>query len=197
MLHHMTTAAQTDVTRLLADWGRGDKNALERLTPLVYAELRRIAARQLRREEPGHTLQPTALVNEAFVRLCGGSPVQWQDRAHFYSVCATVMRHVLTDHARAQLRGKRGAGAEHVPLEEAETVARVAEIDHVALDDALRALETFDPQKGRIVELRYFAGLGIEETAAVLSISPMTVRREWTRAKAWLYRELTEAVVRH
>lgn len=193
----MTGGTQTDVTRLLADWGRGDKNALERLTPLVYEELRRIAARQLRREEPGHTLQPTALVNEAFVRLCGGSPVQWQDRAHFYSVCATVMRHVLTDHARAQLRGKRGAGVVHMPLEEAETVAQAAEVDHVALDDALRALETIDPQKGRIVELRYFAGLGIEETAAVLNISSMTVRREWMRAKAWLFRELSEKAVRH
>jgi RNA polymerase sigma factor (TIGR02999 family) len=195
------STTQTDVTRLLADWGRGDRSALDRLTPLVYAELRRIAARQLRREEPGHTLQPTALVNEAFVRLCGGSPMQWQDRAHFYSVCATVMRHILTDHARAQLRDKRGAGAVHVPLDEAETIVRDGEVDHVALDDALRALEAVDPQKGRIVELRYFAGLGIEETAAVLEISPMTVRREWTRAKAWLYRELSGAsgltAVRH
>lgn len=184
---------QTDVTRLLADWGRGDASALEELTPLVYAELRRIAARQLRHEEPGHTLQPTALVNEAFIRLCGGSPMQWQDRAHFYSVCATVMRHILTDHARAQLRNKRGAGAVHVPLEEAATVVSNADVDHAALDDALRSLETIDPQKGRIVELRYFAGLGIEETAAVLNVSPMTVRREWTRAKAWLYRELSGA----
>ena len=181
-----------DITRLLADWARGDRAALERLTPLVYAELRRIAARQLRREDDGHTLQPTALVNEAFLRLCGGQPPSWQDRAHFYAVCATVMRHILTDHARAQLRAKRGAGAVHVPLDAAETVVQQGDLDHARLDDALRALEAIDPRKGRIVELRYFAGLGIEETAQVLAISPMTVRREWTRAKAWLYRELAE-----
>jgi RNA polymerase sigma-70 factor (ECF subfamily) len=159
----------------------------------VYAELRRIAARQMRAESPDHTLQPTALVNEAFVRLCGGTPASWQDRAHFYAVCAQVMRHILTDHARAQLRAKRGAGAVHVPLEDAQTVAvQQPDVDHAALDDALRALEAVDPRKGRIVELRYFAGLGIEETAQVLNISAMTVRREWMRAKAWLYRELAE-----
>jgi RNA polymerase sigma factor (TIGR02999 family) len=182
-----------EITRLLADWGRGDRNALEQLTPLVYAELRRIAARQLRREEQGHTLQPTALVNEAFVRLCGGAPSSWQDRAHFYGVCAQVMRHILTDHARAQLRDKRGAGAVHLPLDAAAaTVAQESPVDHVALDDALRALEAVDPRKARIVELRYFTGLSIEETAEVVDTSAMTVRREWTRAKAWLYRELSE-----
>jgi RNA polymerase sigma-70 factor, ECF subfamily len=182
-----------EITHLLADWGRGDRGALEQLTPLVYAELRRIAARQLRREEQGHTLQPTALVNEVFVRLCGGAPSSWQDRAHFYVVCAQVMRHILTDHARAQLREKRGAGAEHVPLDAAaKTLVQQPPVDHIALDDALRALESVDPRKARIVELRYFAGLGIEETAEVVGISAMTVRREWTRAKAWIYRELTE-----
>lgn len=143
----------------------------------------------MRAESPDHTLQPTALVHEAFVRLCGGTPSSWQDRAHFYAVCAQVMRHILTDHARAQLREKRGAGAVHVPLED---VVLQAPVDHAALDDALRALEAVDPRKGRIVELRYFAGLGIEETAEVLHISAMTVRREWMRAKAWLYRELAE-----
>jgi RNA polymerase sigma factor (TIGR02999 family) len=180
-----------EITRLLAEWGHGDRNALEQLTPLVYAELRRIAARQMRREDEGHTLQPTALVNEAFVRLCGGAAPSWQDRAHFYGVCAQVMRHILTDHARAQLREKRGAGAVHVPLDAAaETVVQQPPIDHVALDDALRALESFDPRKARIVELRYFVGLGIDETAEAVGVSAMTVRREWTRAKAWLYREL-------
>jgi RNA polymerase sigma factor (TIGR02999 family) len=188
----MGSAAPSDITRLLADWGRGDRSALEQLTPLVYAELRRIAARQLRREEQGHTLQPTALVNEAFVRLCGSGPSTWQDRAHFFGVCAQVMRHILTDHARAQLRAKRGAGVRHVPLDAAATVAQEQPVDHAALDDALRALESVDPRKGRIVELRYFAGLGIEETAEAMNISAMTVRREWTRAKAWLYRELHE-----
>jgi RNA polymerase sigma factor (TIGR02999 family) len=182
-----------DITRLLADWRRGDRSALEQLTPLVYAELRRIAARQLRREDPGHTLQPTALVNEAFIRLCGGTPAAWQDRSHFFAVCAQVMRHILTDHARGHLRAKRGAGAVHVPLDAAAaTLIQEQPLDHAALDDALRALEAHDPRKGHIVELRYFAGLGIEETAEMLNISAMTVRREWTRAKAWLYRELAE-----
>jgi RNA polymerase sigma factor (TIGR02999 family) len=119
-------------------------------------------------------------------------PASWQDRAHFYGACAQVMRHILTDHARAQLRDKRGAGAVHLPLDAAATVVQETPVDHVALDDALRALESVDPRKARIVELRYFAGLGIEETAEVVGISAMTVRREWTRAKAWLYRELTE-----
>ena len=183
-------AAEPEITRLLGEWARGDEAALDRLTPLVYAELRRIAARQLRREDEGHTLQPTALVNEAFLRLCGSDRSSWQDRGHFFAVCARIMRHILTDHARAQLRGKRGAGAVHLPLDAAETVVQDAAIDHAALDDALRALEAVDPRKGRIVELRYFAGLGIEETAEVMEISAMTVRREWTRAKAWLYREL-------
>jgi RNA polymerase sigma factor (TIGR02999 family) len=188
----MVTAAQSEVTRLLAEWADGDRNALEQLTPLVHAELRRLAARQLRNEAPGHTLQPTALVNEAFLRLCGSAPAEWKDRAHFFGVCAGMMRHILTDHARARLRAKRGAGAIHVPLDEALTVVRDERVDHAALDDALRALEAVDPRKGRIVELRYFAGLGIEETAALLNLSAMTVRREWTRAKAWLYRELRE-----
>lgn len=189
----MKNSPNPEITRLLAEWGRGDRNALEQLTPLVYAELRRIAARQLRREEQGHTLQATALVHEAFIRLCGSEPLSWQDRGHFYAVCAQVMRHILTDHARAQLRDKRGGGAVHVPLDEAATQLQAhTQLDHAALDDALRALETVDPQKGRIVELRYFAGLNIEETAAALDISAMTVRREWTRAKAWLYRELTD-----
>lgn len=192
----MDSAAQTGITRLLADWSRGDRSALEQLTPLVYAELRRIAARQLRREHEGHTLQPTALVHEAFVRLCGSERTSWQDRSHFFAVCAQIMRHILTDHARARLRDKRGAGAVHVPLDAAATVAQGGPVDHAALDDALRALEAHDPRKGRIVELRYFAGLGIEETAELLEISAMTVRREWTRAKAWLYRELAEGGVR-
>ncbi len=186
----MSNAAQPEITRLLAEWAGGNQAALEQVTPLVYAELRRIAARQMRAEAEGHTLQPTALVNEAFVRLCGSHPSSWQDRAHFFAVCAQIMRHILTDHARAQLRAKRGAGAVHVPLDAAETVAVDEPLDYAALDDALRALEAVDPRKARIVELRYFVGLGIEETAEVMKISPMTVRREWTRAKAWLYREL-------
>ena len=188
----MTTISKQEITVLLADWGRGDHAALDKLTPLVYAELRRIARRQMSREREGHTLQATALVNEAFIRLAGQEQGSWQDRAHFYAVCAQVMRHILIDHARANARDKRGGGAIHVSLDEAAVMAGGTTTDFLALDEALRALEAFDPQKGRIVELRYFAGLGIEETAEVLKISPTTVRREWRRAKAWLYRALAE-----
>jgi RNA polymerase sigma-70 factor (ECF subfamily) len=186
----MSMSGQSEITRLLADWASGDRAALDRLTPLVYAELRRIAAQQMRRERPGHTLQPTALVNEAFMRLAGGNGASWQDRAHFYAVCARVMRRILIDHARANARDKRGGGAVQVPLDEAATIIQSQPVDLIALGDALRSLEAVDAQKARIVELRYFAGLGIEETAGVLRVSAMTVRREWTRAKAWLYREL-------
>jgi RNA polymerase sigma factor (TIGR02999 family) len=187
------SAGPSEITGLLSDWASGDRAALDRLTPLVYAELRRIASRQMQRERPGHTLQPTALVNEAFVRLAGGDGGRWQDRAHFYAVCAQVMRRILIDHARANAREKRGGGAVHVPLDDAAaTFIQSQAVDFVALGDALRALETVDPQKARIVDLRYFTGLGIDETAEVLNLSAMTVRREWTRAKAWLYRELAE-----
>jgi RNA polymerase sigma factor (TIGR02999 family) len=188
----MTTISKQEITALLADWGRGDRAALDKLTPLVYSELRRIARRQMSRERDGHTLQATALVNEAFIRISGQENFSWQDRAHFYAVCAQVMRHILIDHARANARDKRGGGAIHVSLDEAAALAGGQATDFLALDEALRALEAFDPQKGRIVELRYFAGLGIEETAEVLRISPTTVRREWRRAKAWLYRALAE-----
>lgn len=184
----METLSPQEITRLLADWNAGDADALERLAPLVYAELRRIARRQMGGEREGHTLQATALVNEAYLRLAGGGALALQDRAHFYAVCAQVMRHVLVDHARARARGKRGGGAPHVPLDEAANAAAAGSDEMVALDEALRGLEEVDPQKARVVALRYFAGLGIEETAEVLGISPTTVRREWRRAKAWLYR---------
>jgi RNA polymerase sigma factor (TIGR02999 family) len=187
----MTNTSTQEITRLLADWSGGDPAALEKLTPLVYAELRRIARRQMRDERPGHTLQATALVNEAFIRLGGGDGADWHDRSHFYAVCAQVMRHVLIDHARAHTRDKRGGGAPHVALDEAAFVAGEGAAELVALDEALRGLEAVDPQKARVVELRYFAGLGIEETAEVLGISPTTVRREWRRAKAWLYRAIS------
>ena len=190
--HAMTTIPAQEITGLLAAWGRGERAALDKLTPLVYAEMSRIARRQMSRERDGHTLQATALVNEAFIRLSGQEHHSWQDRAHFYAVCAQVMRHILIDHARAQQRDKRGGGAVQVSLDEAALLAGGEASDLLALDEALRALEVYDPQKGRIVELRYFAGLGIEETAEVLRISPTTVRREWRRAKAWLYRALAE-----
>jgi RNA polymerase sigma factor (TIGR02999 family) len=187
----MTTPSTQEITRLLADWGGGDPGALEKLTPLVYAELRRIARRQMRDERPGHTLQATALVNEAFLRLGGGEAAGFHDRAHFYAVCAQVMRHVLIDHARTRTRDKRGGGARHVELDEAAVVLAADGAEElVALDDALRGLEAYDAQKARVVELRYFGGLSIEETAEVLGVSPTTVRREWRRAKAWLYRAI-------
>ena len=188
----MTTVSPQEITRLLADWGRGDREALEKLAPLVHAELRRIARRQMSGERPGHTLQATALVNEAYLRLAGSEGFEWHDRAHFIAVCAQVMRHILIDHARAHARDKRGGGALHVSLDEAAVLAGGRASDFLALDEALRALEAVDPQKGRIVELRYFTGLSIEETAEVLKISPTTVRREWRRAKAWLYRTISE-----
>jgi RNA polymerase sigma factor (TIGR02999 family) len=186
----MTTESNREITRLLSDWAGGDREALERLTPLVHAELRRIARRQMGGERQGHTLQATALVNEAYLRLAGQDGFEWRDRAHFYAVCAQVMRHVLIDHARAHARDKRGGGALRVELNEAALMGGEGASELVALDEALRELEEVDPQKGRVVELRYFAGLSIEETAEVLNISPTTVRREWRRAKAWLYRAL-------
>jgi RNA polymerase sigma-70 factor, ECF subfamily len=184
----METLSPQEITRLLAEWNAGDTGALGRLAPLVYAELRRIARRQMGGEREGHTLQATALVNEAYLRLAGGEGLAMKDRAHFYAVCAQVMRHVLVDHARAHTRDKRGGGAAHVPLDEAVFAAAGAPEEVVALDEALRELEEVDSQKARVVALRYFAGLSIEETAEVLGISPTTVRREWRRAKAWLYR---------
>ena len=192
----MPPTSPQEVTQLLEAWGKGDRSALDKLFPLVHAELQRIAQRQMRQERDGHTLQATALVNEAYLRLAGQNDFQWQNRAHFFAVCAQVMRHILIDHARAHARDKRGGGAVQVPLAEAELIAGLATgraAEHfLALDEALRFLERVDPQKGRIVELRYFGGLSIEQTADVLNISQRTVRREWQRSRAWLYRMITE-----
>lgn len=190
----MPSISTQEVTQLLADWGRGDKSAFDKLFPLVHEELRRIAQRQMSHERPGHTLQATALVNEAYLKLAGNEGFEWRDRAHFYAVCAQVMRHVLIDHARAHARDKRGGGALQVSLNDAIALGEQRAEELVALDEALRSLEHLDPQKGRIVEMRYFGGLSIEETAEVLDISPRTVRREWRRAKAWLYRMISEGV---
>ena len=189
----MPTMSPQEVTQLLADWSRGDKSALDRLFPLVHAELRRIARRQMNQERPGHTLQATALVNEAYLRLAGKQGFELQNRAHFFAVCAQVMRHILIDHARAHSRDKRGgSSAIRASLDEADLIAAEQAEEVIALDDALQSLERVDPQKGKIVELRYFGGLSIEQTAEVLNISPRTVRREWQRSKAWLYRMITE-----
>lgn len=188
----MSTMSPQEVTQLLADWAKGDSSALDKLFPLVHGELRRIARRQMSQERPGHTLQATALVNEAYMKIAGQKGFEWHNRSHFFAVCAQVMRHVLIDHARAHARDKRGGGAIQVSLNEAAVMVKEQAADFVALDDALQELEIVDQQKARIVEMRYFGGLSIEETAEVLNISPRTVRREWRRAKAWLYRMIAE-----
>ncbi len=186
----MSTSAQS-VTQLLVEWSHGDQDALERLTPLVYGELRRLARRHLSRERSDHTLQSTALVHEAYLRLVDQRNVQWQNRAHFFGVAAQLIRRILIDHARAKQAGKRGAGACLLSLDEAiDSPAGGRSLDIVALDDALEQLAKIDPRQSRIVELRFFAGLTVQETAEVLSISTPTVNREWNTAKAWLFREL-------
>jgi RNA polymerase sigma factor (TIGR02999 family) len=182
--------SSTRINRLLADWGHGDEEAREELIPVVYEELRRIARRHLRRERPDHTLQSAALVNEAYLRLVHQEAPRWQNRTHFFGVAAHLMRHILVDHARNRLAAKRGAGAPRLALDEGLTPVQKAEVDVVALDDALGKLSALDPQQGRVIELRFFGGLSIEETAVVLNISPATVKREWAMARAWLHREL-------
>ena len=180
-----------EVSLLLEQHRQGQPEAFTKLLSLVYDELRRLAAYQLQTERPDHTLQPTALVHEAYLRIAGqGQQIQWQNKAHFFALAAQVMRHVLVDHARAHRTEKRGAGQTRIPLEEAVQLPAEANLDLVALDDALRALAAKDERKSRLVELRYFGGLSIEETADVLGLSPTTIRREWTLTKAWLRREM-------
>ena len=179
-----------DVTALLDDWGRGDREALDRLLPLVYGELRRIAARQLRRERAGHSLQPTALVHEAYLRLVNQRRVDWQNRAHFFGVSAQVMRRILVDHARRRNANKRGDEMQRVPIEAALEAPARDDICVLALDRALDRLQDVDRGLAQIVELRAFGGLTIEEAALVMKVSPSTAKREWRTAKAWLTREL-------
>jgi len=179
-----------NVSHLLRAWSDGDQRALEALTPIVYAELRRVAHRHMRRERPDHSLQTTALVNEAYLRLVDYKRMQWQDRAHFFAVSAQLMRRILIERARRH-NLKRGRNVHHVSLDEAVVVAREPAADLVALDDALNALARLDPRKVQVVEMRFFGGLSVDETAAVLKVSPVTVRRDWNSAKIWLYRELT------
>ncbi len=182
-----------DVTRLLSEWQAGDQSALDRLMPVVYSELRRIAARYLHSERTGHTLQTTALVHEAYLRLVDETRIQFQGRAHFFGVAATIIRNILVDHARTQKAAKRGGGVQKLSLEEAFAVPVDNKTDVLAVDDALHTLSKIDAQQGRIVELRFFAGLTIEETAEVLQISTSTVKRDWILAKTWIYRELSQA----
>jgi RNA polymerase sigma factor (TIGR02999 family) len=180
------------ITQLLLAWSEGHDEALAELMPQVYDELRRIASSRLRHEVSGHTLQPTALVHEAYLRLVDQRRVRWRNRAQFYGVAAQIMRRILVDQARARHAEKRGAGWELVPLVDHEPVAAPSTIDVIALDEALQRLASFDPQQSKIVELRYFGGLTIDETAEVMSISSATVVREWTIARAWLRAELTK-----
>jgi RNA polymerase sigma factor (TIGR02999 family) len=187
----MPLPAKPDVTQLLVLWSQGEAGALERLLPIVYAELHRIAARQLRRERRDHTLNPTALVHELYLRLVDQRRASWQNRAQFFGVAARLMRRVLVDHARSRQADKRGGSATHVSLEEAGDQPGVAALaDVLAVDDALERLAGQDPQQVRMIELRFFAGLTVEETAHVLERSPRTVKREWRLARAWLHREL-------
>jgi RNA polymerase sigma-70 factor, ECF subfamily len=187
-------SAPQDVTKLLAEWSKGNRASLETLMPLVYDELRRVAGRYLQQERPGHTLSATALVHEAYLRLVKQT-VPWQNRAHFYGVAAQMMRRILVDHARRHRYAKRGGGALTLELAEAAATPKHQEIDLLALDDALQSLAKMDERQSRLVELRFFAGLSIVETAEVLAVSAPTVKREWASARAWLFREISRGSV--
>jgi RNA polymerase sigma factor (TIGR02999 family) len=184
------------VTKLLANWGQGDRDARDALIPLVYGELRRVARRYLRRERPDHSLQSAALVHEAYLRLVDQQVPEWQNRAHFFGVAAQLMRQILVDHARQRRAAKRGGGVPRLNLDPEFALPQKREVDLVVLDEALNTLASIDPQRGRIVELRFFAGLSIEETALVLGISAATVSRDWATSRAWLQREMKKKEVR-
>ncbi|MEP7338311.1 MAG: sigma-70 family RNA polymerase sigma factor [Acidobacteriota bacterium] len=188
------TPPDTEITQLLKKWRNGDQAALDQLMPLVYGELHHLAKRAMNQEHVGHTLQTTALVNEAYLRMCNLQQVEWQDRAHFFAVASRVMRHLLVDHARAQGYAKRGGGILRVELDEAAVYAPERSADLLALDDALNRLAVVDEKKCRIVELRYFGGLTVEEVAEVLGVAVISVKREWAKAKLWLYQELQSNV---
>ena len=187
----MDTASNHEVTRLLKAWSGGDEQALEKLTPLVYRQLHQIAQRYMGGERSGHTLQTTALVNEAYLRLVDCGQVKWQDRAHFLAVSAQLMRRILIDFARSRSYLKRGGAAPHISLEEAPSLCDEPDVNLVALDDALKALAAVDERKSKVVELKFFGGLNVEETAEVLRVSSDTVMRDWKLAKIWLLRELS------
>jgi len=183
----MTTTLTQEVTGLLLDWSNGDRNAYDRLVPLVYDELHRLAHRHMKRERQGHTLQTSALVDEAYLRLVDQRNVRWQNRTHFFAIAAELMRRILVDYARKQGRAKRGGGTQAVPLDEAGLMSPERSPDLVALDEALNELAKFDPRKARVVELRFFGGLDVNETAAALDVHPNTVIKDWSLAKAWLH----------
>ena len=188
----MTEPQTHRVTQLLIDWSNGDQSAFDKLMPLIDEELRRLAHHYMSRERAGHTLQTTALVNEAFLKLVNRKNLQWQNRAHFFGLAAQVMRTILVDHARSHASAKRGGGARNLELDEALLVSQQKASEVVALDEALNQLALIDPRQSRIVELRFFGGLTVEEAAEVLHVSPVTIKREWSTAKAWLYRELAK-----
>ena len=186
----VVTPSSGEVSKLLRAWTDGDRGALDRLTPIVYDELHRLGQRYMKRERPGHSLQTTALVNEAYMRLVDYKRMRWQNRAHFFAVSAQLMRRILVEHARRH-NVKRGGGVQHVSLEEAAVVGGDEDVDLLALDDAMNGLARIDPRKVQVVEMRFFGGLSVEETAQVLKVSTVTVKRDWRAARAWLYRELT------
>jgi RNA polymerase sigma-70 factor (ECF subfamily) len=181
-----------DISKLLRAWSDGDRKALDILTPIVYDELRRLARRYMKREREGHSLQTTALVNEAYMRLVDYKRMQWNDRAHFFAVSAQLMRRILVEHARRH-NLKRGGAVQHIPLDDAADAGVRADSDLIALDDAMNSLARLDPRKVQVVEMRFFAGLSVEETAEVLQVSTVTVKRDWRAARIWLHRELTGA----
>lgn len=187
----LTHESQAEITRLLEAWGAGDKAALDALVPVVHRELRRLSHRYMRRERADRAFQTTELINEVYIRLLDCSRVRWQDRAHFFAMAAQLMRRILVDLARSRRYAKRGGNAIRVTFEKALDVPNIDAPDWVTLDDALKALEALDPRKSRIVELRFFGGLSVEETAEILRVSPQTVHRDWRFAKTWLRRELT------
>jgi len=189
----VSDSSAKNVTKLLVQWSEGDQGALEALVPLVYGELRRLAQYYLKREKQNHTLSSTALVHEAYLRLVNQKDVTWQNRAHFFGVAAQMMRRILVDHARSHAYAKRGGGALTLALDEAVDTPRPREIDLVALDDALDSLAKLDERQSRMVELRFFGGLSIEETSQVLGVSAPTVKREWASARAWLHRQITKS----
>jgi RNA polymerase sigma factor (TIGR02999 family) len=182
--------APTEITRLLAEWSAGNQAALDELTPLVYPELRRLASRCMRNERPDHTLQTTALVHEAYMRLAGRDHLKWETRSHFFALAAQVMRHILVDHARGVRRAKRGSGVAPISLNDVAVVSKDRAKEVLAVNAALDALSALDPRKSRVFELRYFGGMSVDEAAEVLQVSPATVARDWRMAKAWLRREI-------
>ena len=188
----MTQTSTQEVTQLLIEWSNGDKAALDKLMPLIHDELRRLAHHYMSRERGDHTLQTTALVNEAYLRLVNRKDAHWQNRTHFFAIAATLMRNILVDHARSHAYAKRGGGAQKTELNEAMIVSQQRAAEVIALDDVLKKLAALDPQQSKVVELRFFGGLTIEETADVLDLSPATIKREWSTAKAWLYHELAQ-----